>query len=260
MKLGIVIPLKSKVISRNWDVTVAALVETLNSIVNQTNDNYCVAVVGHDIPAELRQQFPNFEFVTVDWDAPNRELPGFSHRDMLIDKGLKIVRGFQTLRDQNVDYWFQLDSDDLLRQDFIEQAQAIKGTGGGVVLGGYFVYKEIDRVITTDEMVIYSGSTFLLAAKHVDIPEHTDLVEEDMKCSPWGRYPHMTIDQFFTDEVKEEFVSLREPILGYVLANGDNISDAWRDTWWKRLKAKLRPYLKGSRFTPSLKKQFGINA
>ncbi|MDE0940370.1 MAG: hypothetical protein OSA43_10475 [Pirellulales bacterium] len=49
-KLGIVIPLKSKMASRNWDVTTVTLQFTIDSILNQTDARYEVAVVVHEKP------------------------------------------------------------------------------------------------------------------------------------------------------------------------------------------------------------------
>lgn len=258
MKLGIVIPLKSKTISRNWETTVSALVSTLNSVINQTYDNYSVVVVGHEIPQEIITAFPGVRFESVSFPAPDRSKPDFSHRDMLVDKGLKIVKGFQVLQNQGVDYWFQLDSDDLLRNDFVESIQTVEGKAGAIIMGGYFVYNDIGRIVSTDNMVVYSGSTLILADRHVDIPKHETLAEKDMNCSPWGRYPHMTIADFFEDEIGQPYQKIYQPLLGYVLASGDNISDAWRNTFCKRFKAFIKPYILGKPISEKFKIRFGM--
>ena len=258
MKLGIVIPLKSKRVSRNWKTTKDSLHRTLNSIENQVCRNFCVAVVGHEVPEDLVKIFPDVIFESINLPVPNRKDPDFSHRTLLIDKGLKIVKGFQILQKHDVDYWFQLDSDDLLRDDFVETLQLVVGKSGGIIQGGYFMYFKQNKVIPTEEMVLHSGSTFIMAARHVKIPTETDLQEQHMKCSPLGRYPHMTIADYFAKEVKEDYVVFKKPILGYVLASGDNISDVWRDTSLKKIRSILKPYIKGQRFTKTLKKRFGV--
>lgn len=258
MKIGIVIPLKSKRISRNWAVTTESLKNTLLSIQNQTNRNFEVVVAGHEIPEDVMSEFPDFNFVTVDFPVPDRSAPDFCHRHLLIDKGLKIVRGFQALQPCGIDYWFQLDSDDLIRNDFVELLQSLEGQSGAIIQGGYFVYSSIDRVLETKEMVLYSGSTCVLAAKHVQVPTDVELDEDHMNCSPYGRYPHMTIAKYFEDEVKEEYQVITEPVLGYVLGNGDNISDARRGSWVKKLRSRSRPYLRGKKFKKTLKQRFGV--
>lgn len=258
MKLGIVIPLKPKQISRDWEVTTQSLINTLSSIQNQVNKNFEVVVVGHEIPQQVMADFSNFKFVQVDFPIPDRSAPDFCHRHLLVDKGLKIVRGFQALEPNGIDYWFQLDSDDLIRDDFVEILQSIDGQSGAIIQGGYFVYSAIDRVLKTKEMVMYSGSTCVLAAKHVDVPKELELNEEHMKCSPYGRYPHMTIANFFKQEIKESYHVISEPVLGYVLGNGDNISDVRRNSWIKKIRSSARPYLRGKKFKKGLKHRFGV--
>jgi len=43
-----------------------------------------------------------------------------------------------------------------------------------------------------------------------------------------------------------------------MLATGDNISDKWRDSPLKVLKAALRPYLKGKIISKQMYQEFGI--
>ncbi len=50
MKIGIVIPLKSKSVSKNWDVTSSNLLRTVKSIEMQACPDFRSVVVGHDIP------------------------------------------------------------------------------------------------------------------------------------------------------------------------------------------------------------------
>ncbi len=54
MKIGIVIPLKAKIISKNWDEVSLNVKNTVNSVLNQTNDSFRLAVIGHNCPDSLK--------------------------------------------------------------------------------------------------------------------------------------------------------------------------------------------------------------
>jgi len=257
MKLGIIIPLKSKQISKNWLTTSQALKATLNSILQQSVDKYEVVVCGHDKPDFLEDTtYQSINFVTTIIPAPDRNSPNFSHRDLIIDKNTKIAIGVKFIKPRNMDYWYQLDSDDLLHRDFVKIVQKIDGKAGAIIEGGYIIYNALNRAITTDEMSQYCGSTSILADKYVSIPEQFD--EESIKQLPWANYPHMAMHNFFKHELQQPFESIHEKVLGYVLATGDNISDKWRDSPIKALKAYLKPLIKGRKITTEIIKQFSM--
>ena len=50
MKLGIVIPLKAKLVAKDWPTTCKNLERTVSSILNQSSSNFQAVVVGHDCP------------------------------------------------------------------------------------------------------------------------------------------------------------------------------------------------------------------
>lgn len=257
MKLGIVIPLKSKKISKNWQITSDALAATLNSVKNQRLKNYKTVVVGHEIPNDFTNIYPDVIFVTVDFPVPDRSSPDFSHKDLINDKNLKVIKGLQTLAGNEIDYWFPLDSDDVLSTDFTQQLEDIEeGVAGALIQGGYILYQEQNRAIPTQEMVTYCGSTSIISNQFVQIPK--TLSVDNMTGSPWSRYAHMSMADFFTKELKLPYKVISQPVLGYVLGSGDNISDRWRDNPWKNIKAYIKPYLKGKRIDKQIQQLFSL--
>lgn len=258
MKLGIVIPLKSKKISRDWSVTTGLLSGTLKSIQAQLCKDFVVAVAGHEIPDGFSERFPEVKFLAVDIPVPNRNSPDFSHKKLIEDKNLKIAHAMCALKEEGVSHWYGLDSDDLLANTFVGTVLDNIGTAAGAVLeGGYFLYHDISRAIKTDAMTQYCGSTSIIADEFVVVPDEPCL--ENINSIPWSRYPHMIIHEFFNNEIQKPFSVIKEPILGYVLASGDNISDRWRDSWWKATKAKLKPFIKGQKYTKLLISTFSLD-
>ncbi|BFT29616.1 hypothetical protein D210916BOD24_07920 [Alteromonas sp. D210916BOD_24] len=258
LKLGIVIPLKSKVISKHWAVTVNSLMATLSSVYAQDNAHFMVAVAGHEIPEDVQRIFPETKVVKVDFLPPDRHSPDFNHGKLIQDKNLKIASAMSALANCGITHWYALDSDDLLSSDFVSTVlKAVEGKSGAVIEGGYLLYHDVKRAIACQEMSQLCGSTSILADDLVNIP--TALTPESIGGIPWSRYPHMNIRHFFDNEVEKTYAVIKKPILGYVLASGDNISDRWRDNFWKRIKAKMKPYMKGKKYSANLIESFSIN-
>jgi len=258
MKLGIVIPLKSKCISKDWEITTRSLSATLNSIQHQTSPLFSVAVAGHQVPTDMVENYPNVRFVSVDFPVPDPSAPNFSHKRLIDDKNMKLAHAMLALADSDITHWYALDSDDLVSTDFVETVlQSVSGYSGALLEGGYFLYHDIKRAIRTEEMTQYCGSTSVLADEDIEIPRVPSL--ENIKSIPWSNYSHMNISEFFTRETQKPFTIIKKPILGYVLSSGDNISDRWRDNWWKVAKAKIKPFIKGKKYSPSLLQSFSMN-
>ncbi|WNC72542.1 hypothetical protein RGQ13_00790 [Thalassotalea psychrophila] len=256
MKYGIVVPLKSKTISKNWDITIASLTATLSSIKNQLVKNYRVIVVGHEFPKSVMQMFPQTDFISVDFPAPNKQSPNFCHKQLVNDKNLKIATGIKFLCSEKINYWFALDADDLISRDFLQVCEKVNGKAGAIIEGGYLIYQNQQRIIHTEKMHLHCGSTSILANEYINAPAVIN--KHSIKQIPWCRYSHMNMDKFFKNDIKQPYVKITEPVLGYVLASGDNISDKWRDNYWKKFKAFIVPYVRGRKINAKIKKHFSL--
>lgn len=208
--------------------------------------------------------YHEFRFVTVDFPPPKAKLPPpqdeatkpLINSHLVQDKNLKITHAIRALSDEDIDYWYQLDSDDLLRTDFVEISQRVEGHAGAVIVGGYIMYPSINRVILTTEMHLWCGSTSILSDKLMNIPDKIDATS--IKQIPWCRTTHMRMPEFFLGECDGNYVNLTDRIIAYTLGSGDNISDKWRRAFIPRLKARLKPYLWGRRIPPELRRAFSL--
>ena len=68
----------------------------------------------------------------------------------------------------------------------------------------------------------------------------------------------MKIFQYFQRDTNQKVIWTKDKLVTYVLASGDNFSDRWRDNWIKKLRWKLKPYLKGKKQSIEFLKQFGL--
>lgn len=261
MKLGIVIPLKSKMASRNWDATTGALQFTIDSILNQTDDRYEVAVVGHEKPYFLSEQrLQSVRYTSLETPPPILSDASQFRRNkspFILDKNQKIVRAMQVLRSTVPTHWFYLDADDLISRNFVHRILQTDCQRGAVIDGGYFLFRQQWRTMKTNEMSAYCGSTSVLPCSHIQIPKQ--LSRSELSSIPWCRYPHSRMHEYFRDMDKIDYTVIREPLIAYVIGHGDNCSDGYRQSWGARLKMTLKPWIKGSRINARFEREFGIS-
>jgi hypothetical protein len=257
MTIGIAIPLKAKNIAKNWQVACNALEATLRSILQQSDDDYKVVVVGHDCPDFLLQNQNNkIRFKQAEFAEPDRSNVNFSTLDLINDKRLKIISALVELQHEDLSYIYQLDSDDLLHIDFIKTIKSVKNQSGIILRHGYLYYQSAQRYIATDELDQLCGSTVVIAKDAIDFPSTVDLSYTEQ--IPWTKYRHMSIYKYFEQDKQLPFCYLSEKLVAYVLASGDNFSDRWRDNWFKQLKWNVKPYILGKKVGQQFKAQFAI--
>ena len=262
MKLGIVIPLKAKAVSRNWAVTCACLEQTVRCIEAQTSQSWEAIVVGHDKPgffdrAKLKTRFSSTE-------VPSPVPPADGHRKVdwnwvrnrALDRNRKIIRGMQLLRQEGIDYWYYLDGDDLLHREFVARLERLDLQSGAVLHEGYLWYSRIGRVIPYTNMPLICGSTVIVRGKDFDIP--TSLELDQLGKVPYCRYTHMELPRYFRDECNGRFVNVMDRLLAYSVGHGDNTSDGFRDTLVKRLKAWAKPYVLGRKINSDTLRDFSL--
>ncbi len=243
MKLGIVIPLKAKSASRNWEATTTALHRTLCSVRQQSQASHEAIVIGHDRPQFMDEFQPHITFAETTNPAPTLTTASeFSNKNnrYTFDKNFKILRGMQLLLERTISHWYALDADDLLCENFVETLAADGCKNGAVLDGGYLVYPHIRRYIACSELSQYCGSTSVLTAEQVRITQDATTSH----CA-WFRYPHTKMHSYFQDELDISYTRVFDPIVGYVLGHGDNCSDGYRTSTLNRLCSKIKPWLKG---------------
>lgn len=259
MKLGIVIPLKAKLVSRNWDITSMCLERTLRSVEAQTSENWDAIVVGHDKPDFLNNDTFKTRFSTI--ETPSPFPPRDAHRtvnwdwvkDRAHDRNRKIIRGMQLLSNKAIDYWYYLDGDDFIHRKFVESLSAIDLKAGAVLEHGYLWYSGLRRIIPHFDMVNLCGSTAILRNSDTEIPN--DLDPKQYHNVAFCR-DHRNYRQFFVESRGGEYVQIRTPLLAYSVGHGDNSSDGYRNTIIKRLKAWAKPYVRGRKIDPATAHDF----
>lgn len=258
MKFGIVIPLKSKKISRDWAVTSAALERTVQSILGQTRPNFVAVIAGHDKPEFLESlNDERIVFTKVNFDAPDREAPDFTNKVLTNDKNLKIMAGLVAIKKYSLSWVYQLDSDDLMRRDFIEVIESQPSSSAFIIAGGYVFYEKYNRTTETKAMDSLCGSVAVIDPQTFQFPKTADL--KYINEIPWTKYRHMNIYKFYSEVTSGTVTRVNENLVSYILASGDNFSDRWREGLIAKIKTALKPYIQGKRPSPDFMTQFSLS-
>ncbi|WP_029917874.1 glycosyltransferase family A protein [Pelobacter seleniigenes] len=257
MFLGIIIPIKAKQVSRDWNITCHSLEATLASLYNQADHDFVVVIAGHDVPDFLEKNKPsNIEFCRVNFPSPERVDGLFNPQDLINDKNLKIISALKEINKYSPEYVFQLDSDDLLHKDFVKLLK-MKGSFDFLTIdGGYILFESCQRYIITNELNQYCGSSVVIKSSHLNFPNSVDL--EFRLEVPWTKHRHMNIHNFYKGTPSFKFLRTSDRLVSYVVASGDNFSDRWRNSFFKKLRWKVKPYLFGKRIDRIFRNNFGL--
>ena len=109
--VAFLIPLKSRVVSADWEVTSWLLGRTLQSISNQTDSNHRTFVVCHEAPSGLpKSVLGGVEFVYCDFSPPAAK----TGAAMGSDKVAKLRKGLERIEGTDASHVMKLDADDLI--------------------------------------------------------------------------------------------------------------------------------------------------
>ncbi|MGB3608044.1 hypothetical protein [Psychroserpens sp.] len=183
------IPLRSKEVSKDWNKVSLLFNRTLESVYNQTNQNFKIFVACHQIPTLSRTYDDRVEFIKVETEIP------VTYMDMMWDKDTKIytaqnaARRFLLKQNLTGAYFMNVDSDDLISNKIAEfvETQATKkvytSKYGFIYFDGRSYMKKARRLERT------CGSCFVI---HLDIAQlpHNNLgfLENDVDKCPFT--PH----------------------------------------------------------------------
>lgn len=260
-RLAIVIPLRAKVNSIDWEKTSETLQRTLKSIIAQTSNKYSCIVVGHDDPefetGSYNDAGVEFHKITEPEPICFMDFEGQREKQKAIDadKNMKLRIGISLFLNSTVafSHWFALDADDLIAKDFVEVSLAYEIKHGAILSRGYQYNINANTVQLRNNFHTYCGSSSILADCHVSP------YKDDTSKIPWFSYSHMNIEQFFLREVHNPCTILKEPIVCYV-KHEDNSSrhhcNHTRKRIFRNLLSKIKTSYETSQASSFFREQF----
>ena len=260
MKLGIVIPLKSKQVSKDWRITCANLQSTVRSIGCQTDQDFESVVVGHDCPEFLKDSGLKTRFVAFDEFPPPVRGDDESENQMKfeVDRCSKILKGIIYLSSQcpEISHWFALDADDLIRRDFVEVLKSYGEFDSAILNNGYFYFKNTGIVNRESEFSAYCGSSAIIPDRFFSLS--SEIKKDSFRKMPFGQVSHVHMEKYLIEK-GGRFIVPNENIVMYVRDNGENISNAaYCNTWYRKFKKIVKAILRYQFSSAEIKRQFSI--
>jgi hypothetical protein len=121
---------------KDWNLACAYFKQTLSSIFNSTNGNYCVVVAGHEPPDFQLPQDPRFKFLSLDHPLPSLE-NGY-YLAAVKDKMIKLEAAWEYAKSMwNPQYVMKLDWDDLVSSRLVGWLENADGDAGYLIKNGW---------------------------------------------------------------------------------------------------------------------------
>lgn len=180
--------------SRDYSHVEKLLQRTLNSIGQQTDDDYVVIIVGNTRPTFPLG--PKVHFVGVDWAAPTTiNSPETGMGPFVWDKGTKLGLGLVAARSLEPDHVMFFDADDFVSRHIAEWVNTHESPGW-VVRKGYMYSQRRNTYVPRRRLHKICGTTFILPYESYQVPGHLTVESSQYE-----------IADGFTDEMMDKAIA-----------------------------------------------------
>jgi hypothetical protein len=164
--LAFLIPFASRKVKRNWELASAHLRQTLRSIHNSSNPNYCVIVAGHEPPVFDVSFDSRFHFLSLNHSLPSHD---DYHVSLVRDKLTKIAAAWSYAKQTwNPRYVMKLDADDLISSKLVAWLDKAAGEAGYLIKHGWVWRSGSPLVERTEYLDRTCGSCLLIRSDLAD--------------------------------------------------------------------------------------------
>ena len=164
--LTFIVPIKSQRVSGDWPGFCKLVERTFKSICNQTDQNFKLLAVCHEIP-EINFTHKNIHFLQVDFEPPIRgefETDASINKRREIDKGKKLKLGATYASEKfNSDYIMTVDSDDYISNKICAFVNSHKkNVAGWYIKKGYLHFETKPFLFATFKYSYLCGSSVIV--------------------------------------------------------------------------------------------------
>jgi hypothetical protein len=165
--VGFLIPFASRCTKSNWQVACAHLRQTLKSVQNSRNGNYCVVVAGHEAPDFDLEVDSRFHFLSVDQPPPARQDYPVS---LKLDRLSKIAAAWNYTKSTCTPrYVMKLDADDFISSKLVDWLKNAGGEAGYLIEHGWFWRSGARHLIQcTENLDRVCGSCIIIRSDFAD--------------------------------------------------------------------------------------------
>lgn len=214
--LVFLIPLKSKKISKNWTNVCRLLERCVQSIVNQTSENFRLIIICHERP-EIRINHPLISYIEVDFPPPTLNQKNvISLMDR--DKNKKMWLGLEYASEMKPSHVMFVDADDCVSCRIADFVSRNPHANGWFLDSGYVYEDGKDRIF-------YKKNNFYLMSGSSHIVKY-DLLRNNSIHSIYLD-SDKPLHQIVVNILAEKKIPLTPlPFAGavYIIENGENIN------------------------------------
>jgi hypothetical protein len=263
-----VIPFKPYINSKNWRLDSDYLKSTIFSMLRQTDTDFCIYVIIHDMPIEpiihhqvkyinIPMPYATFNDIT-DGEVYLRANTYYSKKDIeyLFDQGRKQMFGANIAKDNGYSYVMCVDGDDIVRENIVEfvKKNQLDSEPGWFVNKGYFhIVEENIFMRQPSSMNMLNGSTYIINARLIPSFDLKNI--SALSCDFFANHPYlqMRITHLYGLSIK--------PLPFYA-----TVVQVTSQNWWKttsnikgvNLRQKIKYLIRRVHFKNVILKKFGI--
>lgn len=263
--LGFVIPIKPKLVSRDWEYDMYLLERTARYVCGQTSPKFRMIIVYNDLP-EINFIHPNiiyvyypFKSVKVDeiedFDSYVKKYYNKEYAEKMMDKGKKIFFGCNIAKENGCDYIMAVDSDDLVSNKlahFVDQ-NLNTGCAGWRINRGYIYEEGSFFAIKNDQIFGINGSTHIIKSTIITIPDFGINIFWNYNLFEAHGYTFQRLKDYQQQELKNIFM------YGIIyVVHKNNYSNIKKLTSGISIKKIVKKIMRGKLISESLRKEFGL--
>tara|TARA_R110002124_G_scaffold117409_4_gene274475 strand:- start:713 stop:1579 length:867 start_codon:yes stop_codon:yes gene_type:complete len=208
--IAFIIALRHPESTNNYALILKLLDDTLRSLLNQTDDRFCVYIGCNETP-DLVLEDERISFCTIDCPIPS------NRKEVLFDKGVKRAISIQTANSEaNPDFFFLLDADDLLDRTSVAKLNDLeisKTSAGYWLERGYLLDIYNQRIQEKCGFNRFCGSSLIL---------NSNVLTEQLFLQKSGGYQMRTYSDFIngcSSYILEHILGNHTEVISYMESN-----------------------------------------
>ena len=213
-----IIPLKSKQVSKNWNLVCKLFERTLRSVCNQTSHKFKAIVVCHELPNI------NFTHSHVTYFQVNFDIPDEDYWSKEKDKMHKMLVGMNIAQDYAPSHIMFVDADDCISKNLAQFVIKNNSCNGWVVNSGYEYREDIKSLIVRNKNFHLRTNTSHIIRNKLLEP-YINMNIDDIKRENCILY-HIDTAKILRNQ-GNPLVALPFKAVVYITDNGENM-------WWSQ--------------------------
>ncbi|CAK0775085.1 conserved hypothetical protein [Gammaproteobacteria bacterium] len=229
------IPLRSRLVSKDWRRICKLLSQTISSIINQTNPNFHVVVGCHELPELAIPSDPRLVFLQTSTSVPT------NLQEQMDDKRRKRRLALAYLRALGGGYVMPVDADDLVSRRIVQYLRTCPPRFGYIINEGYELDYQTGLIKYTPRFNKFCGSSAIFRFSAEDLP----LSESDESSYVADMFQNHTKWKDTAEKLGRPLQNFPFCAAVYVTNNSENHSVMAGNVGWKRTILRI--------FTPARK-------